>query len=487
MKTDDHDRLTLAQREGRRGEIRNVVAMAIPVVILTSSRALMDISDYIMITWLPTDDAQAAILPAQILMWSYIVMGLGIVSMVNTFVSQSLGRKEYRECSAYAWQSVYLGIAFGLIGLAMTPLVPWLVTKIGHEPRVQAAEIAYLRIAMLTVAPTIAADGLGWFFVGVHRPWVTAWTAIEANVVNVAVAYVLIFGKLGFAPMGIAGAAAGTLSAVLYRMIRLAVAMWLPSAAAAFATRTTWRPSRRRLAKLLHVGMPCGVQWLTEVIVWAIFVNVLVGAKFGTAHLIATNIGWQYMRIAFMPTIGVGRALSALVGKSIGEGNPKRAVREARFVAFVTSAYIGLLAIVYTIFGHELIAVFNNSAEVGEIGAKVMICVSAFQLFDALGITYGSALRGAGDTIVPSVFFIVSHWIIVVGGGWWVATAYPQLGSIGPWIAGAVLIAVSSVFLWWRWNGRAWMRIDLFRGERTSRIQLDSAAATAPVAIVSDI
>ena len=79
----------------------------------------------------------------------------------------------------------------------------------------QAAEIDYLRIAMFTVAPTIAADGLGWFFVGVHRPWVTAWTAIEANFVNVAVAYVLIFGKLGFAPMGIAGAAAGTLSAVI--------------------------------------------------------------------------------------------------------------------------------------------------------------------------------------------------------------------------------------------------------------------------------
>ncbi|MEK7730590.1 MAG: MATE family efflux transporter, partial [Planctomycetota bacterium] len=255
--------MTLAQREGRRVEIRNVIAMAIPVVITTSSRALMDVADYVMITWLPTDDAQAAILPAQILMWSYIVVGLGIVSMVNTFVSQSLGRKEYRECSAYAWQSVYLGIAFGLIGAALTPLVPWLVTQIGHEPRVQAAEIAYLRIAMLTVAPTIAADGLGWFFVGVHRPWVTAWTAIEANVVNVAVAYVLIFGKLGFAPMGIAGAAAGTLSAVIYRMIRLAVAMWLPSPAAAFATRLTLRPSWKLLSHLLRVGMPCGVQWLT--------------------------------------------------------------------------------------------------------------------------------------------------------------------------------------------------------------------------------
>lgn len=487
MKVDDHNSLTLAQQERRRSEIRNVIAMAIPVVILTSSRALMDIIDYILITKLPTDDAQAAILPAQILMWSYIVLGLGIVSMVNTFAAQSLGRKEYPECSAYAWQSVYLGIVFGLIGLAMIPYVPWLVYWIGHEPRVQAAEIAYLRIAMLSVGPTIAADGLGWFFVGVHRPWVTAWTAIEANVVNIAVAWVLIFGKLGFEPMGIAGAAAGTLTAVIYRMLRLAISMWLPTAAAAFATRKMWRPSWRRIEKLLHVGLPCGVQWLTEVIVWAIFVNVLIGAKFGTAHLIATNIAWQYMRIAFMPTIGVGRALSALVGKSIGAGDPNRAIRESRFVAIITLIYMGSLSVVYTVFGHELIALFNDNTEVCSIGAKVMICAGAFQLFDAFSITYGSALRGAGDTFIPSVFFIISHWIVIVGGGWWVATAYPQLGSIGPWIAGAALIAISSLFLWWRWNGRAWMRIDLFRGEHASPLQMESAAAVAPAAIVSDL
>lgn len=487
MKADHHDSLTLAQREVRRSEIRNVIAMAIPVVILTSSRAVMDVADYIMITWLPTDDAQAAILPAQILMWTYIVLGLGVVSMVNTFASQSLGRKEYPECGSYAWQSIYLGVGFGLIGLAMTPFVPWLVNQIGHEPRVRAAEIAYLRIAMLTVGPTIVGDGLGWFFVGVHRPWVTAWTAIEANVVNVAVTWVLIFGELGFEPMGIAGAAWGTLAAVIYRMLRLAGTMWLPSAAANFSTRTMWRPSWRRIEKLLRVGMPCGLQWLTEVIVWAIFVNILVGSKFGTAHLIATNVSWQYIRVAFMPTIGVGRALSALVGKSIGEGDPKRAIRETRFVAVITSIYMGFLSVVYTVFGFELVSLFNSNAEVGAIGAKVMICAGAFQLFDAMSITYGSALRGAGDTFIPSVFFIISHWIIVVGGGWWVATAYPQLGSIGPWIAAAALIATSSLFLWWRWNGRAWMRIDLFRGERVTRVQLDSAAAVAPAAIVSDL
>ncbi len=472
------DTSAVVDRTRRRAELRNVIAMAVPVVITTSARAMMDIVDYAMITQLPTPDAQAAILPAQIIMWSYIVIGLGIVSMVNTFASQSLGRGDFRACSAYGWQSIYLGIGFGLIGAMFFPFIPSLVRLIGHEPNVQAAEIAYLRIAVLIVAPTIAAEGFGWFFVGVHRPWVTVWAAIEANVVNFAVAWVLIFGHFGFPQMGISGAAIGTAVAVTYRMVRLGVAMTMPSVNDVFQSRQTLGPSWKRLRDILRVGIPCGVQWLTEVVVWAIFVNVLVGRYFGTAHLIATNTAWQYMRISFMPTIGVGRALSSLVGKSIGEGQPQRAVREARSVAVITLLYMGTLSVVYSLFGADLIGLGSADPAVISVGRGVMICMAVFQLFDALGITYGAALRGAGDTFVPSMFFVVSHWVIIVGGGWWVARTYPQWGSIGPWIAATTLITVCSLFLWWRWHGRAWMRIDLFGRSA------DGASGIVPLSIV---
>lgn len=454
---------SLTDADRNRRDLRNVIVMAIPVMLTTSSRAMMDIADYIMITYLPTDDGQAAILSAQTLMWSYIVIGLGIVSMINTFASQALGRKQPHECSAYGWQSIYIGIGLGGIGLALIPMMPQLVTLIGHEPRVQVAELSYLKIVLLGIGPTIIAEGLGWYFVGIHRPWVAVWTSLEANVVNIAVCYVLMFGKLGFEPMGIAGAATGTVVAVSYRTVRLSIAMLLPSQAKMYDSRRTWRPSLTRITALLRVGIPCGMQWFTEVVVWAIFVNVLVGKKFGTAHLIATSIAWQYMRIAFMPTIGVGRALSALVGKAIGENDPDRAVRQARIVVTITAIYMISLALIYCVFGWKLVGWFNHTPEVVAIGTKVMVCLAAFQLFDALGITYGAALRGAGDTFIPSLFFIVSHWVIIVGGGWWIAERFPQWGSIGPWIAGATLIAVTSVFLWWRWAGGAWRKIDLFQ------------------------
>ncbi|MGD2108191.1 MAG: MATE family efflux transporter [Phycisphaerae bacterium] len=452
----------LTERSRRRAEVRNVIKVAIPVVITTSSRAVMDIADYVMITQLRLPEAQAAILPAQVVMWSYIVLGFGIASMVNTFAAQSLGRKQYRECSAYAWQALYLAVAFGLLGLAFRPFLPDLIELFAHAPRVQAMELAYADVAVLTVAPTIAAFALGWFFVGVHRPRITMWSAIEANVVNITVSYVLIFGRLGFEPMGIAGAAWGTFAAVCYRTVRLGLTMLAPSMDRVFASRSTWRPSRRRLLELLRVGLPCGFQFVCEVVVWAIFINVLVGTKFGTIHQIATNTAWQYMRIAFLPTVGVGQALTALVGKSIGAGEPTRAIREARVAVFITFLYMGGLSVLYFFKGAWLISLFNADPEVVRIGAWVMICAAVFQLFDAFGIQYSAALRGAGDTFVPSVFFIISHWVIVVGGGWFIAVRYPQLGSLGPWLAASGLIVITGIFLWWRWHCRAWMNMTIF-------------------------
>lgn len=462
------DSSAVAQATDNHGEVRAVIAMSIPVVVTMMSRAVMDVVDYTMLTGLHQPEAQAAILPSQIIVFAFIILGMGMASMVNTFASQCLGRNDLPAAASYAWQVVYIAAVFAIVALALRFVLPALIAAIGHEPGVQTLELAYTRVALLTVGPTLASYGLGWFFIGVHRPWPTMWSAIEANVVNIAVNYVLIFGHLGFEPMGIAGAAWGTLAAVTYRSLRLGLLLIAPSVNDSFRSRSVWRPSRRRLTDLCRVGLPFSVQMFCEVLVWAVFVSVLIGRTFGTLHLIATNTAWQYMRIAFMPAMGLGQAVQALVGKSIGAGRHDRAIRQVRIAATLVLGYMFILSLIYAAEGGALIALFNDNPEVVAIGSKVMLCTAVFLLFDAISVTYASALRGAGDTFVPSVFFAVSHWVVIVGGGWVVARTFPQLGSVGPWMAAAVLIIVTAIFMWWRWHGRTWMKLDLFQADRAA-------------------
>jgi MATE family multidrug resistance protein len=474
----------LAEVKRRPGELRGVLAMTVPVVVTTSSRAVMDIADYIMISHIGMDEAQAAILPAQLVMFCYLVVGMGIVSMVNSFTAQSLGRNRREDCGSYAWQAIYMAAAFGIVALAVIPALPAMIAWIGHAPKVQELELAYTRVALLTAGPSIAAAGLAQFFIGIHRPTAAMWSAIEGNIVNVVVSFVLIFGHLGFEPMGIAGAAWGTLAGVSYRTARLILTLLMPRTARQFGSRS-WRFSLRRFVDLLRVGTPCGLQWVSEVVGWALFVTVLVGQRFGTVHQIATNTAWQYMRIAFVPAMGVGMALTALVGKSIGAGKPQRAIREVRLAVLVTFAYMATLSLIYLTFRRTLISWFNDDPEIIRIGAQVMICAAIFQLFDAVGITISSALRGAGDTLWPSLIYIVGTWVILMGGGLLIATSLPELGSLGPWIAASVLIVATAFLLWWRWHCGAWKKINLLRNEETTAGTAERVGHDSPACVTA--
>ncbi|MEK6674082.1 MAG: MATE family efflux transporter, partial [Planctomycetota bacterium] len=184
MESQLHDDLLMDTRRQRRAEIRNVLALAIPNVILNSARALLDLVDFILVTRLNSPDAQAAILSAQLYLWVYSVFGMGVVTMASTFASQCLGKKQHREAGRYAWQTVYVSTFFGVIGLALYPILPWLFRVVGHEPGVMAMEVAYAQVALLSIGPTIASTGLAAFYTGIHRPYLAMWSVLEANVLN---------------------------------------------------------------------------------------------------------------------------------------------------------------------------------------------------------------------------------------------------------------------------------------------------------------
>lgn len=465
-------------RSQRREELRAVIALSVPMVVATCTRMLMDVTDYIMVSRLPGEAQQAAMLPGQLFIWTYIVIGLGTVSIVSTFASQALGRQKLSECSAYAWQAVHLAIGFAVAGLGYREVFPALIAAVGHDPAVQAQEMAYCNVAIWTVGPSLAAGALSAFFNGVHRPKITMWAAIEGIAVNLVVSYCLIFGKLGLPQMGIAGAAAGTVVATFYRAVRLGVTMCVGTYNRQFASRSTWRLDWSKLWNLVRVGVPQGAQWFSDVVVWMIFVNVLVGRMFGTAHLIATNTVWQYLRLSFFPAVGVGMALTSLVGKSVGQGDYERAARQARTTMAMVGAYMLALGILFLTARRSLIAAFNAEPEIVAIGASIMVCAAFFQLFDAMGIVYTSALRGAGDTLWPSVMWVVVHWVVLVGGGYVVAVAAPSLGSLGPWMAATALLILGGVLLWWRWRTGKWTKIDIFgEGSARSAERRESASA----------
>jgi MATE family multidrug resistance protein len=196
---------------------------------------------------------------------------------------------------------------------------------------------------------------------------------------------------------------------------------------------------------------------------WSVFMTILVG-EFGTDHLAAGWIVLRYMHLSFMPAVGFSIATTTLVGRSIGANKPELAERYARTALWMSVLYMATWGILMMIFREPMVRLFTTSAadngaaaqHVVELGSRIMICAAIFQAFDAVGIVYTGALRGAGDTFWPGVITVTLSWSLIVGVGAWIAHAYPQLGSLGPWIGSTVYIIVLGAAMTWRFERGPW-------------------------------
>ena len=159
---------------------------------------------------------------------------------------------------------------------------------------------------------------------GLHRPVVPFVAGVIGNVVNFAVAYVLIFGYLGLPRLGLIGAGLGS---VIGTVVQVAVIGWFflfGPTSREFHVRRQCRVSWPAIGELVRLGMPAGLMFLGDLLLWTIFMGYIMG-RFGTPALAATNILGRYWQLCFMPALGVSTAATAIVGRYCGAGQPRLA------------------------------------------------------------------------------------------------------------------------------------------------------------------
>jgi MATE family multidrug resistance protein len=140
-----------------------------------------------------------------------------------------------------------------------------------------------------------------------------------------------------------------------------------------------------------------------------------------------------------------------------------------------------ICGIVFLVFRHDLMRFFTDDPRVLAYGGQFFICAAIFQLFDAMYITYSSALRGAGDTFVPALATGLTCWGMIVGAGWLVGFYFPQWGPVGPWAIATIYVFVIGLFMFIRFQRGGWKQIRL---DETPTA--DKVSATEPVQVVTN-
>jgi MATE family multidrug resistance protein len=457
----DTDTSTSDQKTGWLSDLRLLVTIAVANVAAMVAQTAISFVDFWVVSQLdqPTE-AQAAVSSASVIFILIFAWPLGVMVCTTTVASQSFGAKRMRDCSAYAWQGIWMSLVIGAAAMALWPVIPQIFAAFGHEPAVQAMEVSYTRIRLLSVGMAGATVAIGHYFLGIHRPWPNSNSTIVAIVVNVILSYGLVLGKWGMPAMGVDGAAWGSVIATAIRLVYLMVNMCYAPSADLFSARQTYGWDTEKARRLLKVGWASGMAFMADVGAWSIFMVGIIGL-FGTDHLAATATVWRYVELSFMPAVGIGLAVSSIVGKAIGEKQPDVANRRALIGTGLNIVYMGIMGVLYLSFGRQLMMVFTDVDSVIRIGIELLVFCAIFQLFDAVGITYINALRGAGDTRWPGIVQAIQGWVIMVGCGYLIAKRWPELGSKGPWFFATMYVIAISVTFYVRWRRGKWRSLDV--------------------------
>ena len=371
--------------------------MAVPVLMGMLSFTVMHFVDQAMVSRLGSEHL-AAVGSSGLWVFCLASFFVGTLACVSTFVSQCLGRGESENCARYAWQGMFVAVATGLFAIGLWPVSPWLFRAMGHPAEVTRLEVIYFQVRLFGFVFIAWQTALTCFFQAISRPAIPMVVAFIANVVNIVLDYLLIFGVFGFPKWGIAGAAVATNISLLLQVALMLGAFLGRSFDEAYGTRHTCRLEWGKVRELMRIGYPGGLTMLMDVLTWGVFTSFIVG-RFGTVQLAAHNAAINLMHLSFMVCVGVSHAVTPIVGQWIGRGSIATAKARTYTALRASILYMVTMGLIMAIWGADIIAlIFSEDPEVIRLGRILLIFAAIFQGFDAINIICMGALRGVGDT-----------------------------------------------------------------------------------------
>ncbi|HUB24869.1 MAG TPA: MATE family efflux transporter [Tepidisphaeraceae bacterium] len=437
--------------------LAELLHLAIPTVTQMASYTTMQFID----TWILSrlgETAATAASNSGMLAFAFISVGMGTLVLVNTLVSQSFGRGELDKCGQFLWQGIWLALAYGIALLPLRMAAGSIFGVFHHPPIQHAMEAEYFRISLLSAGVKLVSASIGQFFLGINRPNAVLAGAVFGVSVNAIAAWCIVLGHLGFASHGVAGAAWAQNIGVTCELLLLIALLTRRSVDSAYGA-SDMRIRPRLMSMLLRIGLPSGGQWFSDVLAWSLFCNGVMGL-IGPAAMAANTFMLRYMVVSFLPVYGLSVAVTALVGRYIGRGEPAVARRRAHLGLAVAMTYVVLCGLAFVLARRPLIEVFSIDPQVDRIGRMLLILAAIYELSDALYIMYSGALRGAGDTLVPTLATAGMCWSLMLGGGFYVACRWPGWVT-GPWTIACVYGWILGAWMTGRFVRGKWERIKL--------------------------
>lgn len=441
------------------GGYAEVLRIGLPMMVSMGTVTLMQFTDRIFLGQYSLE-ALAASTPASIASFLFMCFFIGTAEYTSVFVAQYVGSCRLHRVGAAMWQGLWFCVPAWLFMVVLGLFAEPIFAMAGHSPGVRELEVAYFSWVNYGSGLGIVAALLSSFFMGRGMTAPVMLIHMAAAVVNVPLDYMLINGVWIFPEMGIRGAALATCAGWGVSAVLFARLMFTRENDATYHVFRAWKPEPELFWRFLKHGLPGGVQFFMDIFAFTFFI-FMVG-RIGVLELAATNVTFALNMVAFLPTVGLSISASVLVGQAIGSGKPELGDFAARNTMRMALGYMAVMCLIYVLLPEPLLMLFltpdSDPAQVSailETGTVLLRFVALYSLFDAVAITIGGALKGAGD-VRYYMLMLAGCSLFVMVLPVYALVEWAGVGLYTAWGCTVVYVVVLAGLTWRRFLGGKW-------------------------------
>ena len=387
---------------------RSVCALAVPVALQSMLQSSFSIVDQIMIGQLGSVSVAGVGLAGKFAgIYSVVVAAFGAVAGI--MISQYLGQKNKGEVR----RSFFLNLLFavGVAGLFTAGCILFPRQIMGlytPDTDTMAASAGYLRIIAGTFFPMAGATMLATLFRCMEKASYPLYASICAAIVNTGLNYILIFGKLGFTPMGAEGAAIATVISQILNFLLMLVLYLLqkkqfPLSATRAATRFRWK----QYGAILLPMLACEFLWSLGENIYAIIYGHL-----GTQASAAMTLTNPIQGLMIGALCGLSQAAAVIVGKLLGSGETEEAYQASRKLmgyGFLGSAILSVAVLATSPF---YVQIYQVDETVKTLTTQILIAYAAVAPFKVQNMILGGGIiRSGGKTTYIMMVDTIGTWL----------------------------------------------------------------------------
>ena len=425
------------------------LAMALPVMLTQAGQVTVQLADNIMVGHLGTAQLAAVSFANSIFILG-MVFGIGFTQGLTPHVGQSFGKGEHQKVSSLLKNSIVLNTITAFLLAALMFGVGGVMNLMGQTEQVVLYGKEYYNILLYSLVPFLIFFGLRQFSEGIGITKYAMYITLIANLLNIFLNWVLIYGHFGFEAMGVRGAALATLISRIVMLILFAyIFVKLDCYKKYIFHFKTPFINLTLMLKVLKTSIPLSLQNLVEITAFSL--SAIMVGWLGVVPLASHQVAMSMSSFSFMIALGIGAAATIRVSHQYGYGDYK-SMRIAGFASIHLSVVLmALCGIAYIVFRNYIPIIYTQDPLVREMAATLLIMSALFQVFDAMQLASLACLRALADVKIPLIFSIISYYLVSLPMGYFFGFTL-NMGPVGVWIGLLLGLAFAGILFMSRFN-----------------------------------